>query len=88
MKTKSIIELREIDLRILQCIKTKSSKISIANVVFPKAEYPSNSLTPYLDKHISYGYVKCGERGIYSITPDGKKAIKMLIKLQEKNGIL
>lgn len=85
MKTKSIIELREIDLRILQCIKTKSSKISIANVIFPKADYPSNSLTPYLDKHMSYGYVQCNERGVYSITKKGKNAIKMLLELQEKD---
>ena len=87
MKTKSIIELRELDLTILKWIKSGANTSSIARLVFPNAKLPGQSLVGYLIKYLYLGLIEKPSRGNYIITIDGKWFIKYLTKLTNERFI-
>ena len=87
MKNKSLIELRELDLTILNWLKTKLKVSSIARGVFPKAKNPLQSLNTYLIKYLRLGLIERQSIGVYNITNTGKYFIKILTKLRNETFI-
>ncbi len=83
MKTKNLIELRELDLTILSWIQTGSPINLIASTVFKNSKFPQQSLYHYIIKYINLGLVDKQSRGTYCITKDGKYFIKIMEKLND-----
>lgn len=84
MRTKSLIELREIDLEILENID-EYKLMFLARSVFPNAKYPQQTLYSYLQKYLRLGLIEKLSRGQYTITEDGLYFINILRKLRDRN---
>lgn len=83
MKTKSLIELRKIDLDILKSLE--SEKLNIIGKRIFKGNLSSQAMNYYVNKYLRLGLIEKISHGKYELTESGHYFIKILEKLKNQS---
>lgn len=85
MKTKTLLELRENDLMVLNYLTTDATIKNISLLMFPYAKNPGPSLNKYLVKLLGLGLIDKVSRGKYKVNKTGVYFINFLEDIQNRN---